>query len=118
MATKTKAHAKGPRKMPVRKEVNVKMPPGGLVIQEGFEIPDSVAGASLKYPWDQMKIGDSFFVECATKEDAETVAVRIKASGRLYFGALREKGDGSFRAIADVRTEDGKVGVRAWKVAR
>jgi hypothetical protein len=57
-----------------------------------------------KYPWDQLEVGDSFFVPCAP-EKMPVLATSLTASGN--------------RRVKDYRitTRREKDGIRVWRIA-
>lgn len=70
-------------------------------IEKGVALPATVrSGGKAKYPWNDMEIGDSFFVQGAKVETFYTLT------------ATQNKKDASKRFIAR-KVEDG---VRVWRV--
>lgn len=61
-----------------------------------------------KYPWESMKVGDSFFVDCKPHE-RESRADRAFSSGLKW--ARRNGVDAKF----SVRSE--RTGIRVWRIA-
>ena len=72
----------------------------------------SPGGQVLKFPWDEMVIGSSFFVE---SEGRNMMSFRSKLHrrGMDYFYRRGELAKFKTRTV----TEDGVKGVRIWRVA-
>lgn len=78
----------------------------GISIQRNVPIPAGAQGPVPKYPFRNMEVGDSFFVEA----DKTRIAT-IRTSAHL-FGRCNEA---TFRTVSV--TEGGKSGIRIWKTA-
>jgi hypothetical protein len=61
------------------------------------------------YPWQRMKVGDSFFIALPEGGDIVRLMNRITGSGRYRLG----RGMVSARCVV----ENNQIGVRAWKIA-
>ena len=75
-------------------------------IDRGIPMPPPCRGAAAKYPWREMEVGESFFVEASAK-DAVVIRSRVRSAGysqRLAHGTR-----------FTVRTVEG--GVRVWRIA-
>lgn len=72
-----------------------------IAVESGIPLPNKGhVGAAPKYPWAEMKVGDSFFVKgTTTRAFSAQVARRARMDGHKY----------------SVRTVDG--GVRVWRIA-
>ena len=71
-------------------------------IEDGIEIPALTRNTEPKYPFKQMKVGQSFFVPC-TEENAKKVRNSISSSAR------------SAKVRHVTRIAEG--GLRVWRVA-
>lgn len=63
---------------------------------------------NIKFPWEEMEVGDSFFIPVGNM-DVVRLMNKITASGRGYFGA----GHVSSRSTV----EDNVFGIRTWRIA-
>jgi hypothetical protein len=70
-------------------------------IEGNKAIPDADVGRRRRYPWKEMKVGDSFFSKA---KGFETLASR---ANRVYFPRKW-----TWRTV----TEEGVKGIRAWRV--
>jgi hypothetical protein len=78
-----------------------------MKIESNIPIPKiRSTGAQLKYPWDALKVGDSFFVP-----DGDVSA--LTSIGKQYF----KNRNISVKIKCRTVTEDGVKGVRVWRVA-
>jgi hypothetical protein len=85
-----------------------------IKIESNIELPDhGWRGAPLPnypktsdYPWEQMKLGDSFFVELPDGCDLVRLMNGVTGSAAARLGAGRV----SARCVE----ENGRIGVRAW----
>jgi len=79
-------------------------------VENGIEIPAPKRGRGRppKYPWAEMEIGDSFFVEAQEGRSIENQQRSLSASGRSY--GVRKHVGMKFRT----RTVEG--GVRVWRI--
>ena len=79
-----------------------------IKVEHDKPMPDNSVGIRGKYPWSQMKVGDSFFV--AVEGDASLIRLRMNAlsSGRSW--AKYNGGTARFGS----RTVAGSV--RIWRV--
>lgn len=88
-----------------------------IKIEAGVELPETGwKGSPLPnypkssiYPWSRMKVGDSFFVPVPDGGDVVRLMNRITGSGAHRVGAGCTK--------ARCRFENGRLGVRVWKVS-
>lgn len=80
-----------------------------IKIESGIPIPQNVGTRVSKYPYRDLKPGDSFFV-ALTENHKSASALRQT----LQSGAIRALGKGA--AIAHVVTENEVQGVRVWRV--
>lgn len=71
-------------------------------IEHGIPIPDPQQGRMLKYPWESLGVGDSFFVP--------DVKVSKFATHAWYYGKRHNKKFATRSVIVD-----GKKGVRVWR---
>ena len=85
------------RKIPV--PVDIKTPK----VDTDIPIPRS---NHRNFPWDKMGVGDSFFIECEDKDDVRVSQVTALASGKRA----------GLRVITRREFQDGKLGIRAWRV--
>jgi hypothetical protein len=69
-------------------------------VEKGFPIPEVRKDSMRKYPWKEMEIGDSFFLEGITRNRA----------GSICNGGMRNNSGKKF----SYRSIDG--GVRIWRV--
>ena len=74
-----------------------------IEIESNVPIPESTSGRRLKYPFESLEVGDSFFVE--GKEPAQVSGSKKHFSAKL-----------GHRYICRTVTEDGVKGVRLWRV--
>ncbi len=82
-----------------------------LDVETGIPIPAEVKTSTAKtvYPWEQMKIGDSFFVPGGGRKEHDTIR---KSTGSQHFFnryfIIRENQKGS----------KGAVGIRVWRIRK
>jgi len=78
-------------------------------IEDGIEIPKvRVGGRPTIYPWRDLEVGQSFFVPCDDK-----VARKRKMSS-IVAQARNARTD--IRLATRTVTEDGVIGLRAWRI--
>lgn len=70
---------------------------------------------ALKYPWAEMKVGDSFFVPVGTNTTIYALGNSLYHSGRTW---LLRHGLKHLTIAKRTATEDGVKGVRVWLVDR
>jgi hypothetical protein len=75
-----------------------------IKIEKGIKAPKSGSGGQI-YPWNEMEIGDSFYIQC---DDIKRTS--ILTSGRLYFKYNRIDG-------VKVRSMKEGNGYRFWKIS-
>ena len=74
-------------------------------VEKDVPIPENVSrGSKSKYPWDEMEVGDSFFVADADKRKKKSISATISQHRKL------NKNFGRFVT----RSIDG--GLRVWRV--
>lgn len=72
-------------------------------INKAIEIPPRQTGlGSGKYPWDKLKVGDSFFV---ADRDSSNIQAPTRLTRRGYKFATRKWAEGK------------QTGVRVWRIA-
>ena len=77
-----------------------------IEIDKGVPVPDDAGTAGVKkYPWAEMADGDSFFVPVLEGQTATQVQASIVSSSRKVC-----------RRVTRTVTENGVLGVRAWRV--
>lgn len=93
-------------------------------VEPGFEIPTKKARMEIDYPFDEMKIGDSFLVALVKEEFkprlgmktavAASVKVKITRQATYYAKVV----DGSFKIKICERPNilDRECGLRVWRV--
>ena len=79
-----------------------------IKIESGIPAPTGRAG----YPFSQMAVGDSFFVECDTFDEAKKTVTSVGASARNY-GKKHEGTKFATRTIVDAH--EAIEGVRCWR---
>jgi hypothetical protein len=82
-------------------------------IEEGIPVPKKRnEGRGYEYPWDIMKVGDSFFVkmdvENMTKKEKNKKQSSISTCGRTYFKLHK------LNRVITTRNVEG--GVRVWRI--
>jgi hypothetical protein len=75
-------------------------------IEKNFEIP--AVHSKNKYPWDQMEVGDSVFVEAEEGQSLSDLK-RIVGPSARYYGEVTGK---KFKTLM-IREENG---VRVWRL--
>jgi hypothetical protein len=84
---------------------------GELKIERGIPMPKTGFGSwgLSKYPWSEMKVGDSFFVSAAHAADRKKKSSLVSSAASY----AQRKGKGKFviRSIQD------PFGIRVWRVA-
>ena len=73
-----------------------------MQIQSNIPIPEDHRGGFYRYKWDEMGIGDSFFVPGISIQSLSSAANRAAARFEMRF---------TCRTV----TEDGIEGVRVWR---
>lgn len=76
-----------------------------IEIEKNIPIPGS---SGLKYPFDKMEVGDSFYVELKGDEKAHSVQSNLMTNAKGY--AIRRKLDWQFISR---KTE---LGIRVWRI--
>ncbi|RID91871.1 hypothetical protein D2N39_11580 [Gemmobacter lutimaris] len=76
----------------------------GVSLRRGIPMPEVVSGRRAKYPWDDMEVGESFFIGGVSESTISSS--RLTAQKRL---------EGRKFAVRSV-TENGVEGVCAWRV--
>ena len=85
-----------------------------LIAVDSHVPPPFTRGRALAYPFWDMKVGDSFLVECADETAAlYRLSARIGTAARKF--SDRTEFNGSLRFVTRTVREDGKVGVRCWR---
>lgn len=79
-------------------------------IEKGIPIPNSIHGGGQppKYPFEQMEIGDSFFIPCHIK-DKKTVQSNV-ASARKVAPKMKF----TTKYVDEI---PGQTGIRVWRIA-
>lgn len=83
-------------------------------IESGVKVPKikhRTRENSLKFPIEDMKVGDSFFVPYGDKYDRKKAAA---ISSALHTSALRQLGGSGFITIRSVHS-NGQYGARVWR---
>ena len=75
-------------------------------IEKNVEIP--VVHSKQKYPWDQMEVGDSVFIEAEEGQALFNLKRTVGPSARYYGDKTGKK----FKTLKD----DENNGVRVWRV--
>lgn len=101
MTTKKKPRSGKPSTVPDSATTLTKLHSASIRVEKGIPVPDDIDQRS-KYPWKDMDVGDSFFVENGDKKTISSVA---HGAGKR----LKRK----FRAKDDVT--DGVAGIRVWR---
>lgn len=70
------------------------------------DVPMPKAKAKLKYPFNEMNVGDSFEVPC-TKEESKAMQIKLASSSGMYG---RKYG-------AKFTTRQSENGIRIWRTA-
>ena len=78
-------------------------------IEKNVELPDAKSGRVLKYPWDKMENGDSFWIK-ADDKGAKYMQGSMTTMGHSFFKKRGVKAKIATRA----EEKDGKEGVRVW----
>lgn len=73
-----------------------------IKVEKGVELPSARCSAK-KYPWEEMKVGDSFFAPGLTTSKLSNAASWRRTKGEKF--AVRET------------TEHGVDGARIWRIA-
>lgn len=78
-------------------------------IDDGVQLPDRRynGGRKPKYPFDQMTVGQSFFVPA---DGTKKKSVRAAAHG------ANKRSDGNRTFVTRSTTENGVEGIRVWRV--
>lgn len=81
-----------------------------IKIEKNIPIPDKFRGANNKYPFKDMKVGDSFFIPFAGSgyKDISILHNSINNARRLYVSLNKEK------EFVSSKTKDG-TGLRIWR---
>lgn len=74
-----------------------------IKIDKGVPIPKAELGRNRKYPWDELQVGDSFFVPGKTRATFNGFASRFKKTHGIHF---------TLRTV----TENDIKGVRIWRI--
>ncbi len=75
-----------------------------IKIEKNIPIPVT----EIKYPFDKMDIGDSFFIP----EDDKKVRLKIQCAVRSYFNIYRKKTKATMKIIS----KSLENGVRVWRI--
>ncbi len=79
-----------------------------MTIERGIPLPRKTPGKPLKYPWRDMAVGSSIFIEGG--EQARSAALSSASSRK------RNLPEG-FKLASRKAEKDGKKGFRIWRVA-
>jgi len=81
-------------------------------IETNVPVPDAVGGGlgKLKYPWDQMEHGDSFFEAIEDTDNPKKTYRRVVNSGKAWPERHKE----GFSLVSRRVSEDGVDGYRFW----
>jgi len=82
-----------------------------LKIETGIPVKNQ-KGRPHSYPFEKMKVGDSFFVEVGKEENAKYAQTKFATLARRY--AIRYLVNGKFCTSIDEK--QGKLGVRVWRI--
>ena len=81
---------------------------GEFKIEKNIELPKRSSGRPSKYPFSEMKVGDSFFIPVADHIDIWNVAGAVRNAANM--ARIRDKTIGRF----STRKVEG--GVRVWRI--
>lgn len=86
-------------------------------VETGIPVPDLdlVGSKQLKYPWDEMEVGDCFYVpahECGSTGKYRKIGdAPIRATCER-----NKKGDGKHFVAVRIREDGVFVGIRVWRI--
>lgn len=83
-----------------------------IEIDKGVPIPEKIQGPRLRYPFNYMEVGDSFFVPLNGRKAANVMS---SISGSARSG--RAASAGGRRFTSRRVTENGVPGIRCWRFA-
>lgn len=78
-------------------------------IEKGIKIPERKRKNNSKYPFDKMKVGDSFFVKCKKNVLSKTQAILTTNAAH----SIKRKGL-NFKFTSRVSHEP--IGIRIWRI--
>ena len=89
---------------------------GDYKIDSGVPIPTDFRQTELKYPFDEMNVGDSFYISPRSEEEnVKRLGNRIAQARQAYQKRMGKRGE-EMRFTQRMWTEDGVAGYRVWRV--
>ena len=79
-----------------------------------FEIEKKVKINAIKYPWEDMVVGDSFFIEKEKGVPIHTTRARVFSHAWIF--QKRNPELKKFKIKTKKCTKNGKEGLRVWKI--
>ena len=92
-----------------------------FTVEQGIPVPPSHRKAKSTYPWDRMRLNDSFFVETPKGKSHRKTAKQVQSQGIAW---LRQRGIKNVSVVSRLTAKDfggekGDVkGVRIWFIDR
>ncbi len=87
-----------------------------FVIDSGFAIPEDFHTTTRKYPFEDMKVGDSFFVGPNYEDETQKQVGNRVAQARQAYRKRCTKQDIEVEFTQRQWNENGVAGYRVWKV--
>lgn len=91
---------------------------GGFILTTAVPVPERpMPGGRPRdaiYPWAEMKVGESFFIEAADEKEARNTAAKL-ASSYNYYRKLKGKNTAWRTSVRKAGSADG-IGVRVWRL--
>lgn len=89
-----------------------------IVIEDGIPIPERDGpyspGRKVKYPFDKLGVGQSFFVPCRDGQNPNRLSSIL--SGAVNGWRLRQRLSWQWAYRMEQREEGGRIGVRLWRI--
>lgn len=87
-----------------------------FTIDSGIDIPDDFRVSQRKYPFEEMEVGDSFFLPPEYEDDSpKRLSGRVAQARQAYQKRCAKQGMEK-RFTQRQYTQDGIFGVRVWRV--
>ncbi len=89
---------------------------GDYKIDSEVPVPTDFRSTELKYPFEEMKVGDSFFIPPRSEEETVKGLGNRVAQARQTYQKRMARREEEVRFTQRMRTEDDVTGYRIWRV--
>jgi|TARA_R100001530_G_scaffold954_2_gene1669 hypothetical protein len=85
-------------------------------VDAGIPIPTDFRSTELKYPFETMGVGDSFFIQPEYEDETVKRLANRLAQARQTYQKRRARQGEEVKFTQRIRTENGVSGYRVWRV--